>query len=253
MSLPLSDRVALVTGGGNGMGRSHAMLLAGRGADIIIQDIDAAGAAETARHVEGTGRRALALAVDIRDAQEFRRGVEAAAREIGGIDILINNAGISGKGLLIEDISLEIFDEMFAVHVRGALLATQAVIAGMKARRRGRIINISSVFSMTGFASMSHYAAAKSALLGFTKSWARELAPFGITVNAVAPGTVETAMTLASLGKEGIERMARGIPMGRIATPLEISYAVAWLAGDEAAIMTGQLISPSGGQAIVGI
>jgi Enoyl-(Acyl carrier protein) reductase len=126
-------------------------------------------------------------------------------------------------------------------------------VSPMKRKRYGRVINISSVFSMSGFHTMSHYTAAKSALLGLTKSWAREWAPFGITVNAVAPGTVESTMTLQSLGKAGIERIAKEVPLGRIATPLEISLAVAWLASEEAAMMTGQVISPNGGQAIVGI
>lgn len=253
MTLPLLDRIALVTGAGNGMGRMHSVLLAERGANVIVQDIDATAAEETARQVEAQGRHALTVAVDIRNVAEMQSAVARAMGQMGDVDILVNNAGVSGRGLKIEDIDLDIFNDMFAVHVRGALFTTQAVVAGMKAKQRGRIINISSTFSMTGFASMSHYTAAKSALLGFTKSWAREFAPFGITVNAVAPGTVETGMTLGSLGKEGIQRMAREVPMGRIAEALEISYAVAWLACDEASIVTGQVISPSGGQAIVGI
>lgn len=250
---PLANRVALVTGAANGMGRSHAALLAERGADIIVQDIDAAGARETARQVEAQGRRTAVIVVDIRDVPALQTGIAEAMKQVGTVDVLINNAGISGRGLKIEDIDLDTFNDMFSVHVRGSLFATQAVVGAMKAKRYGRIINISSTFSMGGYHSMSHYAAAKSALLGFTKSWARELAEFGIAVNAVAPGTVETGMTLASLGVEGIRKMAQEVPMRRIANLSDISYAVAWLASDEASLVTGQVISPSGGQAIVGI
>jgi 3-oxoacyl-[acyl-carrier protein] reductase len=123
----------------------------------------------------------------------------------------------------------------------------------MKARQYGRIINTSSNLAMGGHVTMSHYAAAKSAILGLTKSWAREFAPFNITVNAVAPGLVATNMTLASRGRDGLEKAGKEAPLGRLAEPREISYAVAWLASDEASMMTGQVVAPNGGTAIVGI
>ena len=131
--------------------------------------------------------------------------------------------------------------------------ATQAAIPGMKARRAGKIVNISSNFAMGGCHFASHYAAAKSAISGLTKCWAREFAPFNVTVNAVAPGLLETNLTLGSIGRERIEAMAAEVPLGRIADPVEISYAVAWLASAETDFMTGQVISPNGGVSIVGI
>jgi 3-oxoacyl-[acyl-carrier protein] reductase len=137
--------------------------------------------------------------------------------------------------------------------VKGAFFATQAVVPGMKAQRYGKIINISSNFAMGGAGFASHYASAKSALSGLVKSWARELAPFNIMVNAVAPGILETDLTRNSIGVERIRAMAKDVPLGRIADPIDISYAVAWLASPETDFMTGQVVSPNGGVTIVGI
>ncbi len=249
----LDGRTALITGSGSGMGRSHARLTAERGAAVIVHDVDAEGANETARIVREGGGTAVVMVVDIRDIAAFGDALEAAVAANGGVDILVNNAGVGGYGLAIEDVDEAIFDRMFAVHVKGAFFATQAVVPGMNARGYGKIINISSNFAMGGAAFASHYAAAKSALSGFTKSWARELAPHNICVNAVAPGIVETPMTLASIGKQRIDAMVADIPLGRIAEAIDISYAVAWLAGPETDFMTGQIVSPNCGVTIVGI
>ncbi len=249
----LDGRTALITGSGSGMGRSHARLMAERGADVIVHDVDAQGANETAAMVREGGGKAVVMAVDIRDIADFGDALGAAVAEIGAVDILVNNAGVGGQGLAIEDIDEATFDRMFAVHVKGTFFATQAVVPGMKERGYGKIVNISSTFAMGGAAVASHYAAAKSALSGFTKSWARELAPHNICVNAVAPGILETPMTLGSIGKERIDAMIGDIPLGRIAETIDISYAVAWLAGPETDFMTGQVVSPNGGVAIVGI
>jgi len=249
----LDGRTALITGSGSGMGRSHARLMAERGARVIVHDVDAEGAGETARMVREGGGAAWEMVADIRDKAAFEGALAPAVAELGAVDILVNNAGVGGQGLALEDIDEEIFDRMFAVHVKGALFATQAVVAGMKARGHGKIVNISSNFAMGGAAFASHYAAAKSALSGFTKSWARELAPWKICVNAVAPGILETPMTLGSVGKERIHAMVDDIPLGRIAEPIDISYAVAWLASPEADFMTGQVVAPNGGLPIVGI
>lgn len=252
MEAPLFGKVALVTGAARGMGRSHALLLAERGADVIVNDVDAAPLQETIAAISRTGRRALAIPRDVRDVEALAAEIGAAERAMGRIDILVNNAGVGGQGLTIERIDEATFDRMFGVHVKGAFFATQAVVPGMKRRRYGKIINISSNFAMGGSAFASHYAAAKSALSGFTKAWARELAPFNIQVNAVAPGLLETDLTLSSIGPERIRAMAAEVPLGRIAQPIEISYAVAWLASPETDFMTGQVISPNGGVTIVG-
>jgi NAD(P)-dependent dehydrogenase (short-subunit alcohol dehydrogenase family) len=249
----LEGRTALITGSGSGMGRSHARLLAERGANVIVHDVDASGANETAGMVREGGGTAAVMVVDVRDVSGFRDALGAAVAEAGAVDILVNNAGVGGQGLAIEDIDEATFDRMFAVHVKGSFFATQAVVPGMKERGYGKIVNVSSTFAMGGSEFASHYAAAKSALSGFTKSWARELARHKICVNAVAPGILETPMTLGSIGKERINSMISDIPLGRIAETIDISYAVAWLAGPETDFMTGQIVSPNGGVSIVGI
>ena len=179
--------------------------------------------------------------------------VASLERQAGRIDILVNNAGISGFSKPIEAVAEEDVDAMLGTHVKGAFFFAKAVVPGMKARRDGRIVNIASNFAMTGHDSMSHYVAAKSALLGLTKAWAREFAPFGITVNAVAPGLIATPLTRRSIGEAALEERSRGVPLGRLAESREIAFAVAWLAGPEAAMMTGQTVSPNGGASIVGI
>ena len=246
----LGGKVALVTGAGGGMGRNHAVMLASRGATVIVLDRFQDAAEETARLIGGA---ALALAADVTDVPVLQTAIGDAAQQTGSIDILVNNAGIGGQGLSIEEIDEDTFDAMVAVNMKGSFFATQAVVPGMKERRYGKIINISSNFAMGGAAFASHYAACKSALSGFVKSWARELAPWNIAVNAVAPGIIETDMTLNSIGKERIDGMADDIPMGRIGTLDDISWAVAWLASDETDFMTGQVLSPNGGATIVGI
>ena len=246
----LGGKVALVTGAGGGMGRNHAVMLASRGATVIVLDRYQDAAEETARLIGGA---ALALAADVTDVLALQKAIGDAAQQTGSIDILVNNAGIGGQGLSIEEIDEDTFDAMVAVNMKGSFFATQAVVPGMKERRYGKIINISSNFAMGGAEFASHYAACKSALSGFVKSWARELAPWNIAVNAVAPGIIETRMTLNSIGKERIDGIADDIPMGRIGTLDDISWAVAWLASDETDFMTGQVLSPNGGATIVGI
>ena len=253
MNRTLENKVVLITGSGGGMGRSHAVLMAERGARVVVHDIDSDRVAETADLVRAAGFPPHAIRVDMRDTDALAEAIAETERSYGPVDVLVNNAGIGGQGLAFGDIDVETFDAMFEVHVRGTFFATRAVIPGMKARRTGKIVNIGSNFAMGGCHFASHYAAAKSAISGLTKSWARELAPFNITVNAVAPGLLETNLTLGSIGRERIRAMAAEVPLGRIADPVEISYSVAWLASAETDFMTGQVISPNGGVSIVGI
>jgi 3-oxoacyl-[acyl-carrier protein] reductase len=252
MSL-FTGKVALITGSGRGMGRSHAELLAERGADVIVHDINEEWAEETGRLVRAKGRRALVACADIAKPAAMAEVVRRGEAEFGQIDILINNAGVAAERFGIEEITEEWYERMFGVHVKGTLFTTQAVVPGMKKRRAGKIVNISSIWGMTGYRFGSTYCAAKAALLGFTKSWAKELAPWNICVNSVAPGAVKTKMQAEVDSSEDMKRYLAQIPLGRYAEPEEMSYAVLFLASDESNFITGQVLSPNGGDTIVGI
>ena len=254
MAVTLEGKTALITGSGRagGMGRSHAVLMSERGADVIVHDINEDGANETAELVRANGQKASVLIADVRDVPDFTAKIKEAEAEHGKIDVLVNNAGVTGNKLAMENIDEAIFDQMFGIQVRGAFFATQAVLPGMKARKQGSIVMISSIYAMGGSEFASHYAAAKAALSGFTKAWAREFASHKIRVNAVAPGFILTGMTQGSNTPEMIEERGAGMPLGRLTTPQDISYAVAWLASEETEMITGQVISPNSGEVIVG-
>ena len=235
----MKGRVALITGGASGIGAATARLLAERGAQVAITDLVPADAF-------------FCVKADNRKVEEVRAAVSQVERRFGRIDILVNNAGTSGRSLPIEDVDEAAFDDLLATHVKGAFFYTQAAVAGMKARRFGRIVSISSHFALIGAPNASHYAGAKAALHGLTRSWARELAPWGITANLVAPALTDTPLTQRTVGAAELERRGAGYPLSRLPRMEEAAYAVAWLASDEAAMVTAQTVSPNGGIAIVG-
>ena len=244
-------KVALITGSGRGMGLVDAELMAREGANVVIHDIDPKLAAAGAESVRAIGAEVFAITADIADIAAMQARIAEAEEHFGRIDILVNNAGNAVGGTL-EEIDEAAYDAVMNVHVKGSFFATQAVVPGMKRRKEGAIVNISSIWGMTGHHYDSNYCAAKAALLGLTKAWAKELAPWNIRVNAVAPGCVLTEMTIHK-GQAYIDDRAKLIPLGRWAEPEEMSQAVVFLASPEASFVTGQCISPNGGDTIVGI
>ncbi len=246
----LAGKTALITGAASGMGQAHAVLLAERGARVVLNDINPAD--ETEARIRAEGGDCLQACFDVGDPAAVESGIATASAALGPIDILVNNAGIS-EHLTLEEIEADNLDRLFAVHIKGAFFCTKAVIPAMKQRRAGKIINVSSIWGMTGHRTASHYCMVKAALLGATKSWAQELAPFNIHVNAIAPGGVLTPMPIKIQGMERIREKEKKIPLGRWARPEEISYSVAFLASSESDFITGQVISQNGGETIVGI
>lgn len=251
MAKTFEGKVALITGSGRGMGLTDALLMAEEGAAIVIHDIDASLAADATQRLRSTGAAVFTIVSDIADITATQAKIREAEAHFGRIDVLVNNAGVSAGGTL-EEASEALYDRIFDVHVKGSFFATRAVVPGMKARQAGAIVNISSIWGMTGNPTHSEYCGAKAALLGLTKAWAKELAPWNIRVNAVAPGCVLTDMTIGK-GQAYIDNRAKLIPLGRWAQPEEMCHAVVFLASERASFITGQCLSPNGGDTIVGI
>ena len=255
----LKGKVALVTGAGSGLGQATAELFAHQGAKVIVADISLRRAEAVAAGINGSGKRVKALAVrgDVSKKEEVEAMVADGKRRFGTISILVNNAGIAQiKNFL--DISPEEWQRMIDVHMKGTFLCTQAVIKDMIAANWGRVINTASVAGMEGGPQNSHYAAAKAAIIGFTRSLALEYARNNITVNAVAPGLIDTPMARgAGAGQNGVMDEAkaeqvkqfflRRIPVRRLGHPVDIATAHLYLASDDAAYVTGQIVSPNGG------
>jgi len=245
---PLAGRRALVTGAGSGIGRATAHRLAQSGAQVIVQDIDAARVEATVAALTKAGLAAEGCVCDVADEEALAASVARGSP----VTLLVNNAGIGGKERTIEAIDRAAWTKMFETHVWGAMAAMRACVAGMKAARFGRVVNIASNRGQVGWDDGCHYNAAKSALIGFAKSWARELAPHGILVNAIAPGVVRTAMTLKH-GEAIIQAEADLNLLKRAAEPEEIANVVAFLIEPTGNFITGQLLCPNGGDPIVGI
>lgn len=246
----LAGRVAMISGSGSGIGRATAVIMAARGADIVVVDVNGNGAEETATRVRGLGRRALVFAIDISNAEAVRAAAAEAESTFGSIDILCNNAGIASDRRPVEDVTETFFDRQIAVHAKGALFATQAVVPGMKRRCYGKIVNTSSINGTVGFQNSVAYNAAKGALLAMAKGWAKEFAPWNIAVNVIAPGEVMTPMPMAHDSPDVMAQVARTIPLQRYAQPEEIGYAITYLCSPEADFITGQVLSPNGGAVI---
>ncbi len=246
MKLDLAGKVALVTGASRGIGRAIALALAEAGAKVGVNYAASSEAAEeVVSRIKKAGGEALAVRFDVSQAGEVLEGVQKLKETLGPVDILVNNAGITKDTLLLR-MKEEDWEAVLAVNLKGAFLCTKAVLQGMMKRRFGRIINISSVIAFSGNVGQTNYAASKAALIGFTKSLAREVASRGITVNAVAPGFIETDMT-AKIPEKIKETLVSQIPLGRVGKPEEVSPAVVFLASEAASYITGQVIHVNGG------
>ena len=241
----LKGKIALITGGSQGIGRQIALTLGKEGASVIICDIKLELAQQVAQQIKAEGGVAEALKVNVADYQQVNRAVKELIQRWGRIDILINNAGITRDALLIR-MKLEDWQQVLEINLGGVFNFTQSVIKPMIKQRYGRIVNIASVVGLMGNIGQSNYAASKAAIIGFTKSVAREVASRGITINAIAPGYIDTPMTqqLPDKVKEAFIQM---LPLGRMGRPEDVANAVKFLVSEDANYITGQVLNVDGG------
>jgi 3-oxoacyl-[acyl-carrier protein] reductase len=245
----LAGRRCLVTGAGRGIGEAVAAGLAAEGARVAILDMDLDRAEEVARTLKRAGRDAIAIAADVSAPTEVRAAVDTVIAAFGGIDVLVNNAGIDTSAAVV-DMALEVWDRMIAVNLRSVFLCTQAVLPGMIDRGWGRIINIASQLAQKGAPDMAHYAAAKAGVIGFTRSLAYEVAGKGITANAICPGPVDT-MLWRAIPTGWRDRKLAELPIGRPARVEEIVPTAILLASDDGAYYVGATLNPNGGDVMV--
>jgi 2-hydroxycyclohexanecarboxyl-CoA dehydrogenase len=244
----LAGRTAVVTGGASGIGRSIALRLARDGADVAILDLDLAGAEDAAAAVRAAGRRAVAAPADVASAESVRGAVARVRAELGPAGILVNDAGIASFVPLLQ-MKEDEWDRLIAVHLKGTFNCTRALLPDMVGARWGRVVNIASVAGLNGGGpGLTHYAAAKAGIVGFTKALALEVGSLGVTVNAIAPGLIETPLLARSgMPPEVRRRVVEQVPVGRIGTPEDVAAACAYLVAEEAGFVTGQVLSPNGG------
>jgi 3-oxoacyl-[acyl-carrier protein] reductase len=241
----LAGRVALVTGASQGIGRACALELARSGATLALAARNLDKLAEVAAEITAAGGTAHAFALDVASEESIKECAKSVIAHYGGVNILVNNAGIT-RDILALRMKRKDWDDVLTTNLTGAFLMSQAVMSQMVKSRWGRIINVTSVVGETGQAGQANYAASKAGLIGLTKSLARELASRSITVNAVAPGFIETAMT-SVLTEQQKAMNAQFIPLGRVGTDVEVAHAVAFLASEEASYITGHTLDVNGG------
>lgn len=249
--MKLDGQVAIVTGGGQGIGRGIALALAAEGADIAIFDVNRPAADSVVKELRGLGRRALALEVDVTHVHEVERATTDVTAAHGRLDILVNNAGWTPNERFAEQ-APETWQKVVAVNYLGVLNCTRAALRAMLPARRGRVVSIASDAARIGTPREAVYAGAKAAVIGFSKALAAEVAQHGVTVNVVSPATVDTPLLRGMLTPEQIERREKANPMGRLGTPEDVAAAVVFFASPDAAYVTGQVLSVNGGVVRVG-
>jgi len=241
----LKDKVALVTGSAQGIGKAIAMALAKEGANIVVSDINLDLAIQTAKEIEALGIKTLAIKTNVADLADVEKSVGEVIKAMGRIDILVNNAGITKDKLLIR-MKKEDWDAVIGVNLTGVFNCTKAISSLMMKRRCGKIINIASIVGQMGNFGQANYAASKGGVIAFTKTVARELASRNVTVNAIAPGFIQTAMT-DKIPEDVKKKMMEQIPLGKLGTPEDVANAVVFLSGPEADYITGQVLAVNGG------
>jgi len=241
----LKDKVAIVTGASQGIGRDTALALAEAGAKVAVAARNEEKLAALVNDISAAGGEALAVKMDVADAEQIKAGFKALLAKFGRLDILVNNAAITRDGLALR-MKQEDWDAVIRTNLTGAHLCTQQALSAMMRARAGRIINIASVVAQMGNAGQANYVAAKAGLIGLTKAIAIEIASRNITVNAVAPGFIETPMTDVLPG-EAKEELKKRIPLGRMGSPRDVAAAIVFLASDEAAYITGHVLDVNGG------
>ncbi|HEX7232672.1 MAG TPA: SDR family NAD(P)-dependent oxidoreductase [Candidatus Binatia bacterium] len=242
----LENRIALVTGGGQGIGRAIALAMAREGAALVIGDLNETNAGAVKKEIEGLGSKASALHADISNEESVQAMVEATLKEHGRVDVLVNNAGIFPTSP-VEEMAEEEWDRVIGTNLVGTFLCSGAVVPHLLAQRSGRIISLTSGRAFQGARNGAHYAASKAGIIAFSKSLALELAPYGITVNVICPGITDTAQPRGHQTEEQIYAQGQRIPLGRIGQPEDLAGPAIFLASDAAAFITGQTILVNGG------
>jgi Dehydrogenases with different specificities (related to short-chain alcohol dehydrogenases) len=245
----LDGKVAVITGGGSGIGRGVAKLFASEGAKIGIFDLNEAGANAVAKEIADAGGTAAVATGDVSDEASVKAGLAKLVGELGEVDILVNNAGIDTTSPL-DEMSTEMWDQMINVHLRGTFLCTREVLPAMKRKKWGRIISLSSQLAHKGTATMAHYVAAKAGIMGFTRALAHEVARDGITVNCVNPGPINTPL-LHALPKEWLDQKVKELPIGRFGEVSEMAPVFLLLASDEGGYFVGASLNPNGGDYMI--